>query len=342
MSPPRCGAAFELQDVWGMLASRLLLPRKLTFAPGSRGETLFRMSRRSSSRSPKAGVPKVECLFHEPTRTATYLVSCPETMETAIIDSALDFDLASGQTTTKHIERTVERVKEAKLKVKYVMETHMHADHLTGAQQLKKQLGGRVVIGHKVKIVQKTFKKIYNTPDVADDGSQFDLLVKEGDSLPLGNLKISVLETPGHTPACVSYVIGDAVFTGDALFMHDSGCGRCDFPNGSATDLYNSIQKLMKLPDATRVFVAHDYGAGGKRDFAWESTVELEKKNNPYIVGMDKEKFVKKRQERDATLSAPNLLLPSIQVNMRAGHLPPAESNGTRYLKTPLSGDGHI
>lgn len=279
--------------------------------------------------------PHVRAFFHEPTNSVSYLVWDSASRRAAIIDGVLDFDVKSGRTGTHSAEAIVAAVRDEKLSVSWILETHVHADHLSAAPFLKKATGAPVVIGEHVRAVQKVFKDIYNLADLSPDGSQFDKLAADDESLPLGDLQVRVLHTPGHTPACVSYLIGDAVFVGDTIFMPDYGTARTDFPGGDARTLYRSIQKLLALPDATRVFLCHDYKAPGRDAYAWESTIGAERKNTQ-LAGHSEDDFVAMREARDKTLSMPALLLPSIQVNIRAGELPPAENNGVRYLKLPL------
>jgi glyoxylase-like metal-dependent hydrolase (beta-lactamase superfamily II) len=280
--------------------------------------------------------PNVRAFFHEPTNSVSYLVWDPASRRGAIIDGVLDFDARSGRTATQSAEAIVAASRAEGVFVDWILETHVHADHLSVAPFLKQATGAPVVIGEHVRTVQKVFKEIYNLRDLPTDGHPFDKLVADGETLPLGELQIQVLHTPGHTPACVSYLIGDAVFVGDTLFMPDYGTARADFPGGDARTLYRSIQKLLALPDATRVFLCHDYKAPGRDCFVWETTVGEQRAKNVHLKDMSEEAFVAMREARDKTLSAPVLLLPSIQVNIRAGELPPAEGNGVRYLKLPL------
>jgi glyoxylase-like metal-dependent hydrolase (beta-lactamase superfamily II) len=281
--------------------------------------------------------PDVTAFFHEPTFTCCYVVSDPESKAAAIIDSALDYDPKSGRTGTEFADRLIAHVREQGLTVEWILETHIHADHLSAAPYLKQHLGGRIAIGRNIDAVQSTWKKIYNAePSFRTDGSQFDHLFADGETFTLGGMTATAMHTPGHTPADLSYLIGDAVFVGDSLFMPDFGSARCDFPGGSAETLWASIRKLLDLPGDTRMFVGHDYAPGG-RDYAWETTVAEQREKNKHVHdGVTKDDFVKMRTERDKELAMPVLLLPSIQVNMRAGDLPPAEDNGVRYLKIPL------
>ena len=283
--------------------------------------------------------PIVKSFFDNATNTITHVVHDPATKKAAIFDPVLDYDVASGRTNTRAADEVIGYIINFGLKTKFIIETHAHADHLSSAPYLKKILGAQTVIGGRIDTVQKVFSKIFNVEkSFATDGRQFDILVKDGDELALGDMKIKAMHTPGHTPACMSYVIGDAVFVGDTLFMPDYGTARCDFPGGSAETLYDSIQKLFTLPDETRVFLCHDYKAPGRDEFVWETTIGEEKRNNKHVGhGASKAEFVKMRTERDAQLAMPKLILPSVQVNMRAGQFPPAEDNGTSYLKIPLN-----
>jgi len=281
--------------------------------------------------------PTVEAFFDPVTFTVSYLVYCIETKEAAIIDPVLDFDYAAGRTGTQSADAVLARTKALGLTLRYILETHAHADHITGAQYLHAATGGMVGIGTHIKKVQKTFARIFNIEDgMATDGSQFDLLLEGGDTLVLGTFDITVMGTPGHTPACVSYLIGDAAFVGDTLFMPDFGTARCDFPGGSAAVLYQSIQRLLSLDADTRIFVGHDYGPGG-RDFAWQSSVAQQKADNIHVGGGASEAdFIAMREARDRELAMPKLILPAIQLNIRAGKLPIEEDNGTSYLKIPI------
>ena len=280
----------------------------------------------------------IQAFYDEPTYTVTYVVWDPTTKDAVVIDPVLDYDPLGSQTNTSQLKRLDAFIADNGLKLHKVLETHAHADHLSGSQYLKSKYGAKIVIGQNIKTVQETFKGIFNLPaEFPTDGSQFDELVKEGDTIEAGTVKLGVIETPGHTPACVSYTMDDAVFTGDALFMDDYGTGRCDFPKGSAEDLYQSLAKLYSLPDETRVFVGHDYQPGG-REVAWETTIGKSKANNPQMRGdTSREDFVKFRTERDATLKAPRLLFQSVQVNVDAGRLPGEEGAGIRYLRLPLN-----
>ena len=281
--------------------------------------------------------PKVISFFDERTFTITHIVMCPETGATAIIDPVLDYDAAAGRTYKESAEAVINQVGQDDLTVEWVLETHVHADHLTAAPFVKESLGGRVGIGGNVGTVQQTFTKIFNAgDDFATDGSQFDHLFRDGEEFKIGNLTARVMHTPGHTPACVSYVIGDAIFVGDTLFAPDYGTARCDFPGGDARTLYASIEKILSLPPETRVFLCHDYMPGG-RDVIMHTTVADQKANNIHLKDCaDADAFAAMREGRDAKLSMPALIIPSVQVNMRGGNLPPKEDNGVSYLKTPV------
>ena len=280
--------------------------------------------------------PRVRAFFHEPTFTVSYLDWDPETKRAAIIDSALDFDQKSGRTGTHSAEAILAAVAEEGVEVDWLLETHAHADHLSAAPFLKQSTGAPIVIGENIRTVQKVFKDVFNLGYVTADGRPFDKLVADGETLSLGAFDIQVLHTPGHTPACVSYLIGDAVFIGDTMFMPDYGTARADFPGGDARTLYRSIQKLLALPENTRVFLCHDYKAPGRDAFAWETTIGEERAKNIHLVNKSEDDFVALREARDKTLDMPVLILPSIQVNIRAGELPPPEDNGVRYLKLPI------
>ena len=283
--------------------------------------------------------PDVTPFFDEATFTASFVVVDPQTKHCAIVDSVLDFDYASGRTDFRSANRIIDFVRENDLTVDWILETHVHADHLSAAPYLQDKLGGRIGIGEKITVVQDTFGKVFNAgTEFQRDGSQFDQLFVEGDTFKVGGIEASVLHTPGHTPACLTYVLGDAAFVGDTLFMPDFGTARADFPGGSANDLYNSIQKLFTLPDDTRVFVGHDYKAPGRDEFAWETTIGAQKALNKHVgQGRSEEDFVAMRTKRDAELEMPRLILPSLQVNMRAGQMPPAENDGNVYLKIPVN-----
>lgn len=282
--------------------------------------------------------PAVKAFFDRDTFTVSYVVSDPATSKAAIIDSVLDYDPKSGRTAHKSADAVIAYVREQGLDVDWVLETHVHADHLSAAPYLKAQLGGQLAIGAQIRAVQSVFGDVFNAEDeFRRDGSQFDHLFADDERFYIGELEARAMHTPGHTPACMTYVIGDAAFVGDTLFMPDFGTARCDFPGGDARTLYRSIQKIFALPDETRLFMCHDYKAPGRDEFAWESTVAEERASNIHVGGgVDEDSFVAMRERRDATLDMPNLILPSVQVNMRAGELPPAEDNGVHYLKIPF------
>lgn len=284
-------------------------------------------------------LPPVDTLFDRPTGTATHLVWDPVTRQAAIIDSVLDYDQKSGRTATTAADALIARVRERGLTVAWILETHVHADHLSAAPYLKYTLGGKVGIGARIDAVQPVFKQVFNAgPGFATDGRQFDGRFEDGETVALGTLTVTVLHTPGHTPACVTYLIGDAAFVGDTLFMPDSGTARCDFPGGDARQLYRSIRRILALPPETRLYLCHDYAPGG-RDHRWRTTVAAEKAGNIDVRdGTDEDSFVARRTARDAGLDMPALLLPAVQVNMRAGALPPPEGDGRRYLKIPING----
>jgi glyoxylase-like metal-dependent hydrolase (beta-lactamase superfamily II) len=281
--------------------------------------------------------PSVRSFFDPATNTVTHVVADPVTRACAIVDAVLDFDAASGRTSTASARGVAEYVRAERLNVQWLLETHVHADHLSAAPFLQRELGGRIAIGTGVCTVQETFGRLFDAgPEFARDGSQFDRLFADGDAFSIGGLDAVALHVPGHTPACLAYVVGDAVFPGDTLFMPDYGTARCDFPGGDAATLYRSIQRLLRLPSEARLFLCHDYKAPGRDEFAWETTIGAERDNVHVRAGVDEAAFVAMRTARDAKLSVPKLLLPSVQVNMRAGHLPEPASNGVRYLKLPL------
>lgn len=284
-------------------------------------------------------MPVVTHFFDEPTNTFSYVVKDPESNACAIVDSVLDFDYAAGRTDVRSADEIIRFINDGGLKVEWILETHVHADHLSAAPYLQEQLGGKTGIGQKIVDVQEVFGKAFNAgTEFARDGSQFDRLFEEGDTFQIGNLEGRVLHTPGHTPACLTYVIGDAAFVGDTLFAPDSGTARCDFPGGDAHTLYRSVQRVLALPGETRIFLCHDYKASGRDEFQHETTVAEQRANNIHVrEGMTEDDFVRLRTERDATLSMPRLILPSVQVNMRAGEMPPAEDNGQVYLKVPIN-----
>ncbi|GEO00403.1 hypothetical protein NSE01_22350 [Novosphingobium sediminis] len=285
------------------------------------------------------GSVRVHTVFDEATFTATHIASDPATGKAAIIDSVLDFDPASGRTSTTTADKVIAHVEAAGLTVEWLLETHVHADHLSAAPYLQERLGGTLAIGRDILTVQSVFGALFNEgPAFARDGSQFDRLLQDGERFQLGSLEAAVLHVPGHTPADMAFVIGDAAFVGDTLFMPDYGTARADFPGGDARTLFRSIHRLLALPDRTRLFLCHDYKAPGRDQFVWETTVAEEREHNVHVhPRVSEDAFVAMREARDATLGMPRLILPSIQINMRAGHLPEPEDNGTRYLKLPLN-----
>lgn len=284
-------------------------------------------------------VPNVTAFFDDATNTVSYVVQDPQGSACAIVDSVLDFDHAAGRTDTRSADKIVAFIREKSLNLQWILESHVHADHLSAAPYLQEKLGGKIGIGNQIRVVQDTFGKVFNEgTEFQRDGSQFDALFDDGDSFHIGQMRADVMHTPGHTPACLTYVIGDAAFVGDTLFMPDFGTARCDFPGGSAHDLYQSIQRILSLPDETRIFVGHDYKAPGRDEFAWETTVAAQKAANVHVGGgTDENSFVDLRETRDAQLAMPKLIVPSLQVNMRAGHMPPAEEDGTVMLKLPIN-----
>lgn len=283
--------------------------------------------------------PFVKAFFDEATFTVSYLVRDPQGSTCAIIDSVLDFDHASGRTDTTSADKIIQFVKDNDLVVEWILESHVHADHLSAAPYLQNALGGKIGIGSNITLIQDTFGKVFNEgTEFQRDGSQFDALFNQGDSFHIGQLCGDVMHTPGHTPACMTYVIGDAAFVGDTLFMPDFGTARCDFPGGSSEMLFQSIQSILALPDETRIFVGHDYKAPGRDEFAWETTVGEQKALNIHIgQGRPIEDFVEMRDARDATLAMPRLILPSLQVNMRAGQMPEPDADGDVFLKIPIN-----
>ncbi|MBB2205287.1 MBL fold metallo-hydrolase [Gluconacetobacter takamatsuzukensis] len=282
--------------------------------------------------------PVVRTFFDEQTFTASHVVHDPVTRDAAIIDSVLEYDAASGRTSHRGAQRIVDHVRAEGLHVQWQLETHAHADHLSAAPWLQQQLGGRLGIGAEIVRVQDVFGKVFNAgTDFARDGSQFDRLFHDGDRFTIGSIQAIALHVPGHTPADMAFVIGDAAFIGDTLFMPDYGTARADFPGGDARQLYRSIRRLLSLPDRTRLFLCHDYKAPGRDHFAWETTIGAERHGNIHVhEGIEEDTFAAMRTARDATLSLPNLIMPSVQVNMRGGRLPEPESNGTRYIKIPI------
>jgi glyoxylase-like metal-dependent hydrolase (beta-lactamase superfamily II) len=282
--------------------------------------------------------PNVTAFFDKATFTVTYVVADPASNRCVVIDPVLDYDAAAGRTSTESVDAVVEYIRQKGLALDWILETHVHADHLTAAPVLREQLGGKVAIGSHTTAVQGVFKKVFNLQDIDPDGSQFDHLFSDGDAIQVGELTGLVMHTPGHTPACLTYVFGDAAFVGDTLFMPDYGTARCDFPGGDAAVLFDSIQKIFALPPETRLFMCHDYKAPGRDEFAWETTVAEQRDNNIHLqAGTMKDEFVAFRNGRDETLGVPKLILPSLQVNLRAGDAPPPEDNGVSYLKIPLN-----
>jgi glyoxylase-like metal-dependent hydrolase (beta-lactamase superfamily II) len=282
--------------------------------------------------------PTIQSFFHEPTFTVSYLVSDPDSRKAAIVDPVLDFDPKSGRTGHKSADGILAAAAAGGMEIAWILETHVHADHLSAAAYLKEKTGARTGIGRAVSEVQRYFKPVFNATDLEPDGRQFDRLFADGDRLLIGSLELQVMHTPGHTPACISYLAGDAVIVGDTLFMPDYGTARCDFPGGNARQLYRSIRRLLALPPATRIFLCHDYKAPGRDHFVWETTVAEQRAGNIHIHdGIDEAAFVAMREGRDKTLDMPALIIPSIQVNMRAGQMPPPDSNGTVYLRMPLN-----
>jgi glyoxylase-like metal-dependent hydrolase (beta-lactamase superfamily II) len=275
--------------------------------------------------------------FDEATNTVSYLVFDPATRQGAVIDPVLDWDHRSGEADTRSADALIEAAKREGITIALILETHAHADHLTAAPYIKQRCGGKIGIGEHIKDVQRIFRPVFAADDVKPEGGDFDLLFRDGERIALGALEIEVIHTPGHTPACVCYRIDDDVFVGDTLFMHDYGTARADFPGGDARALFRSIKRLLALPPETRLWMCHDYKAPGRNDYAWQSTVSEQRAHNPHVKdGVTEDEFVAFRQARDAKLAAPTLLLPSIQVNIRAGRFPEAESNGVRYLKIPV------
>ena len=281
--------------------------------------------------------PEVSAFFDEATNTISYVVKDPASTACAIIDSVMDIDYAAGRITSAHADRIIDHITANKLHLEWIIETHVHADHLSAAPYIQQKLGGKVGIGQKIMVIQDTFGKIFNEgTDFQRDGSQFDALFEDGDTYKIGAMTATALYTPGHTPACMTHVIGDAAFVGDTLFMPDGGSARADFPGGDAGQLYDSIQKVLALPDTMRLFMCHDYGPNG-RNIAWETTVGEEKRHNIHVgKGRTRAEFIKMRTERDATLAMPKLIIPSLQVNMRAGKIP-TDADGRQTLKVPVN-----
>ncbi|PWG16031.1 MBL fold metallo-hydrolase [Salibaculum griseiflavum] len=282
--------------------------------------------------------PEVQAFFDDATNTISYIVKDPTSNSCAIVDSVMDIDYAAGRITYDHADELIRQVQEQGLKLEWIIETHVHADHLSAAPYIQEKIGGKIGIGSKIMVVQDTFGKVFNEgTEFQRDGSQFDALFEDGDTYMVGNMPVFAMYTPGHTPACMVHVMGDAAFVGDTLFMPDGGSARADFPGGDAATLYDSIQKVLTLPDETRLFMCHDYGPNG-RDIQWETTVGEEKEHNIHVGGgKTKEEFVKFRTERDAQLDMPKLIIPSLQVNMRAGEIP-TDKDGNPMLKVPVNG----
>ena len=283
--------------------------------------------------------PEIASFFDPATFTVTYVVHDPATLEAAVIDSVLDFDPNSGRTATLSADRVIDHVTSHNLKVRWLLETHAHADHFSAAPYLQERLGGKIAIGADITMVQSVFGKLFNAGTAfARDGSQFDALFKDGDTFAIGNLPVTVMHVPGHTPACIAYVVGEAVFVGDTMFMPDYGTARVDFPGGDARTLFRSLRRILALPPETRLFMCHDYLPKGRSQYVWETTVAAERAGNIHAHdGITEDEFVAMREARDATLDMPRLILPSVQVNMRAGHMPPPDDNGITYLKLPVN-----
>ncbi|MDO6457321.1 MBL fold metallo-hydrolase [Celeribacter halophilus] len=283
--------------------------------------------------------PDVKAFFDPATWTISYVVKDPSSNACAVVDSVMDIDYAAGRITYDSADKIIKYIEDEGLNLEWLIETHVHADHLSAAPYIQDKLGGKIGIGENIVIVQDTFGKVFNEgTEFQRDGSQFDRLFKDGDTYTVGEMTCFAMHTPGHTPACMVHTMGDATFTGDTLFMPDGGSARADFPGGDAATLYDSIQKVLALPDEMRLFMCHDYGPNG-RDIQWETTVGAEKEHNIHVGGgRTKEEFVKFREERDAQLAMPRLIIPSLQVNMRAGELPPADEDGKTFLKVPVNG----
>lgn len=293
----------------------------------------------TGAQADRALMPEVASFFDEPTNTASYVVSDPRARQCAIIDSVLDFEAASGRTGTRAADALADHVIREQLTVQWVLETHVHADHLSAAPYLQQRLGGELAIGAGILVVQNIFGKIFNEgSDFCRDGSQFDRLFNDGDAFAIGDIPALALHTPGHTPACMTYLIGGVAFVGDTLFMPDYGTARADFPGGDARLLYRSMRRVLSLPRATTLYLCHDYKAPGRTEYLWQTTVGEERERNVHMHdGVTEEDFVHMRTLRDANLGMPKLILPSVQVNMRAGQMPPAEADGVSYLKIPLN-----
>ena len=283
--------------------------------------------------------PEIASFFDPATYTVTYIVSDPATGEAAIVNSVLDFDPNSGRTATASADKVIDHITSHNLKVTWLLETHAHADHFSAAPYLQEKLGGQIAIGAEITTVQNVFGKLFNAgTDFERDGSQFDALFKDGDTFTIGNLPVTVMHVPGHTPADIAYVVGEAVFVGDTMFMPDYGTARADFPGGDARQLFRSLRRILALPPETRLFMCHDYLPKGRTTYVWETTVAAEREGNIHAHdGITEDEFVMMREARDATLDMPRLILPSVQVNMRAGHLPPPDENGVTYLKIPVN-----
>jgi glyoxylase-like metal-dependent hydrolase (beta-lactamase superfamily II) len=282
--------------------------------------------------------PAIQAFFDTATFTVTYLVSDPSTRDAAIIDPVLDFDPKSGRTATRSADAVLQAAKDRNLSVRWILETHAHADHLSASVHLKSKTGASVGIGEHIAHVQKVFRPIFNAADVTGDGKPFDRLFRDGEHFAIGKIDVEILHTPGHTPACISYKIGSNVFVGDTLFMPDYGTARADFPGGDARVLYRSIKRLLSLPGDTKLWMCHDYKAPGRNEYSWQTTVAEERASNVHVHdGVSEDAFVAMREARDKTLEMPVLILPSVQVNIRAGHMPPPESDGNVYLKTPVN-----
>lgn len=282
--------------------------------------------------------PDVRGFFDNDTFTISYVVSDPATGKCAVIDSVLDYDQAAGRTSTNSVDRLIDYVRASDFELEWILETHVHADHVSAAPYVRDALGGTIGIGKNIAEVQKVFGTLFNLKGLATDGSQFDHLFGDKEVFTIGDLGVQVIHTPGHTPACITYVVGDAAFIGDTMFMPDYGTARCDFPGGDSGQLYDSIQKILALPDKTRLFMCHDYKAPGRDDYAWETSVEKQKMFNIHLKGgVSRDGFIHFRNGRDAGLSMPKLILPAIQINIRAGEMPAPEDNNTRYLKIPLN-----
>ncbi|MDP2131623.1 MAG: MBL fold metallo-hydrolase [Erythrobacter sp.] len=291
------------------------------------------------ARSDRALRPEIAAFFDAATFTVTYVAHDPSTGEAAIVDSVLDFDSSSGRTATTSADAVIDYVTSHNLKVTWLLETHAHADHFSAAPYLQQKLGGKIAIGEHITTVQQVFGKLFNAgTEFERDGSQFDALFKDGDTFTIGNLPVTVMHVPGHTPACLAYVVGEAVFVGDTMFMPDYGTARADFPGGDARALFRSLRRILALPPETRLFMCHDYLPKGRSEYVWETTVAAEREGNIHAHdGITEDEFVAMREARDATLDMPRLILPSVQVNMRAGHLPPPDDNGITYLKLPVN-----